>query len=363
MADCSDLTDEYYASGYYRAIGAEDANGNPNFNFAQWKQLFGYDTSTPVRAVYGNRLDLQFGRDMNCWEPSGTRRVVCFVTNYGAAAFANGHESPSWPALVHGTDLAGEGDINKSLATVAMVYDPDGLGPYHNETIGYYAFGPTDGQGNQPLIRSVALDGEGPKTVPAMCQSCHAGGSHGGLNHGDNFLPFDVQSFFFLGTQYDEGGNVVQDPTYTLDNQQENFRQLNALVVKAAGPAIGHLINGWYAGAVNTPGATVPDDTYIPAGWDGDKISRNMYRHVYRPYCRTCHVAQVGSMAFEKITDLDPDKVASQVCSWHSMPNAEVAYGSLRPLAPRFGFWGDGVAKSDLDAYLSAAKGFPVSCQ
>src|SRR5262245_45898621 len=73
MDNCPELTDESQASAYYQYIGAEDANGNPNFSLEGWKQLYGYYTSTPIRAVYGNRLDLQFGRDMNCWEPSGTR--------------------------------------------------------------------------------------------------------------------------------------------------------------------------------------------------------------------------------------------------------------------------------------------------
>jgi len=116
---------------------------------------------------------------------------------------------------------------------------------------------------------------------------------------------------------------------------------------------------------VNTPGSTVPDDTYIPPGWDVDKISRNMYRHVYRPYCRTCHAAQNREMAFEKISDLDPEQVERAVCGG-AMPNAEVPYGSESIATcggdglscSRFGlgrgFWVDQVAKSDLTAYLQA---------
>src|SRR5262249_674989 len=204
LANCSKLTDESAASQYYQYIGAEDSNGNPNFNLEQWKQQFGYYNATVVHAVYGNKLDLAFGRDMNCWQPPGTSRVVCYVSNYGPPPFVNGEdgsgfESGAWGAynLPSAVSDAAEGDIHKSFGTVAMVYDPDGLGPNHSERVGFYAFGKADDDGNSPLIRSVALDGEGPKTVPGMCMSCHSGGDHGGLFHQNNFLPFDVQSFYF----------------------------------------------------------------------------------------------------------------------------------------------------------------------
>src|SRR5262249_17487661 len=184
MANCPKLTDESAASQYYQYIGAEDANGNPNFNLEQWKQLFGYDSATAVRAVYGNKLDLYFGRDMNCWQPQGTEKVVCYVSNYGPPPFVNGKENNYWGQnfqfLAEGVFDAAEGDIHKSFGTVAMVYDP-------NVGIRFYAFGKADDDGNSPLIRSVALDGEGPKTVPGMCQSCHSGGDHGGSFHQDNF--------------------------------------------------------------------------------------------------------------------------------------------------------------------------------
>jgi hypothetical protein len=370
LANCSKLTDETYASSYYQTIGAEDANGNPNFNLEQWKQLFGYQNATVIRAVYGNKLDLQFGRDMNCWQPQGTNKVVCYVSNYGPAPFVNGHENDLWGAIENGVRDAGEGDIHKSFGTVAMVYDPDGLGPLHSERVGFYAFGKADDDGNSPLIRSVALDGEGAKTVPGMCMNCHSGGDHGGLYHGNSFLPFDVQSFYYSSPRYDDyfGGHSPFD----LDSQQEAFRQLNALVLKAPHtPAIANMINGLYSGNVNLPGATVPDDTYIPAGWDIDKNSRNLYRHVYRKYCRTCHVSQMynddykDNLAFESFSDFQKKayEIGREVCGFRSMPNSEVPYGATYPGGYAFtpvskfgdqGFWMDGVAKSDLRDFLSA---------
>lgn len=372
LANCPDLTNESDASYYYQTIGAEDANGNPNFNLEQWKQLFGYADATVIRAVYGNKLDLLFGRDMNCWQPQGTERVVCYVANYGPPPFAGGKENLSWPSLPRAVFDAAEADIHKSFGTVAMVYDPNGVGPDPSRApaIAFYAFGKADADGNQPLIRSVALDGEGPKTVPGMCQSCHSGGYHYGPNRG-NFLPFDVQSFSFDSRVCRDdgfGGLECVGSDFDLDNQQEAFRQLNALVMKTnPTPAIKNLINGLYAGNVDTPGATVPDDGYIPAGWDVDKPSRNLYRHVYRPYCRTCHLAQgyksdlEWDLSFPSFSEFTKQPVRMQMvlCGFHSMPNAQVPYGSFRP-APgsNFGYpearstalWTDGVAQSDLRA-------------
>ena len=361
LANCPKLTDESAASQYYQSIGAEDANGNPNFNLEQWKQLYGYDSATAVRAVYGNKLDLQFGRDMNCWQPQGTERVVCYVSNYGPPPFVNGKENEYWGQgyqfLALGVFQAAEADIHKSFGTVAMVYDP-------NAGITFYAFGAPDADGNSPLIRSVALDGEGPKTVPGMCQSCHSGGDHGGPLHQNNFLPFDVQSFSFESSGLDGAAERFGPSGFELDNQQEAFRKLNALVLKTRPtPAIRNLINGLYSGNVNTPGATVADDTYIPAGWDVDNQSRNLYRNVYRKYCRMCHVAQQGyfvgdnfiSLAFERFEDFKTKCVMIGYTVYsHSMPNSEVPYGAymfgdFRPKFP--GFWTDGVAQSDLENF------------
>jgi hypothetical protein len=363
MADCPALTDEQRASNYYKYIGAEDENGNPNFNFAQWKELFGYWQSTPVRAVYGNRLDLQLGRDMNCWQQAGTERIACYVTNYGRAPFVEGRET-GWPDMFNGVNQAGDGDIHLSLATVAMVWDPERVGSVEGP-VSYYAFGPTAPDGNQPLIRSIALDGEGPKTVPGMCRSCHGGGERQTDLGRDSFLPFDVHSFSFSpGRQLDERGDVLEPSPYTLDNQQEAFRQLNALVLKTRpNYAIENLVNGLYGGKVEMPGATIADDSYIPPGWDVDPVSRNAYRNVYRKYCRMCHLAQAYPLAFESVSDVDPGEVYTRVCRERSMPNAQVPYGDRfkeggRAGVSRFGqnqgFWVDEVAKHDLSAFLRA---------
>jgi hypothetical protein len=204
-----------------------------------------------------------------------------------------------------------------------------------------------------------------------MCRTCHSGGNHGGLYHQNNFLPFDVQSFSFDSTFYDYEGTIIGPSGLDMDNQQEAFRQLNALVMKThPAPAIQNLINGLYAGSVDSPGAAVPDDGYIPAGWDVDKTSRNVYRHVYRPYCRTCHVAQQYNLdldwdlSFQRASDFtkQQQRMLTALCGTHAMPNAQVPYGAFVPgtfgTAKFPGLWTNGVAQSDLrDFFLANGMG------
>jgi hypothetical protein len=353
LAHCPKLTDEAETSRYYQAIGAEDADGNPLFNLEQWKQQFGIASSTPIRAVYANKLDLELARNMNCWQPPASQRVVCYVSNYKIL-------SPITFEFNNAVDDAIEGDINKSAATVAMVYDPNGIG-VNGDKVAFYVFGPTDADGNQPLARSVALDYEGPKTVPRMCMSCHGGryyedtpgapfNKHSVI--GASFLPFDVQSYYF-SSGYDYRTDLPVPPGFDLDSQQEAFRQLNALVLATQpASAIQNLINGLYSNSVNTPGATIPDDTFIPAAWDIDTTSRNLYRNVYRKYCRTCHVANPSALRFDEFRFFAPEVIVGPVCESRIMPHAEI---------PFRGLWTDGVARSDLKEYLKDVA--PNGCQ
>ena len=353
LANCRKLTDEAETSRYYQAIGAEDANGNPLFNLEQWKEQFGIASSTPIRAVYANKLDLELARNMNCWQPPASQRVVCYVSNYAI-------QNITTYEFNNAVNDAIEGDIHKSPATVAMVYDPNGIG-VNGDKVAFYVFGPTDSDGNQPLARSVALDYEGPKTIPRMCMACHGGryyeDTEPANKHsvvGASFLPFDVQSFYF-SRGYDSRSDppVPVPPGFDLDNQQEAFRQLNALVLATQpASAIKNLINGLYSGKVNTPGATIPDDAFIPSAWDIDATSRNLYRNVYRKYCRTCHVANPSALSFEEFRWFAPEAIVGPLCQSHIMPQAAV---------PFWGLWTDGVARSDLKEYLKDVA--PNGCQ
>jgi hypothetical protein len=363
---CTDLRKDDEADEYYKKIGAEDSSNNPVFNLNQWKQQFGIAFNSPAHAVYANKLDLQLGRDMNCVEfQQPNARVVCYVTNYGPAPFdgvRTFQENPNWPNLDQAINDALVGDIHNSFATVAMVYDSVGIGA-NNDKVAFYVFGsdPAD-SGNQILVKEAALDGEGGKTNPRMCMACH-GGSYDTTAHsvtGANFLPFDVQSFYY------------GDAPHDLDGQQEAFRQLNTMVLHTnPNQPIQNLVHCLYSfkddptnncrtlNNVNVQGATVADDTFVPADWAGDKTSKNVYKHVFRNYCRMCHIASAAS--FETFSSFNASSVDVFACSKKDMPHAEVPFGGLKGSQQGFGLWKDGTALSDLRNFLNSVD--PKACQ
>ena len=373
---CTALRDDNEADEYYKALGTENPDGSLSIhNFNEWKGTYGIAANTPVHAVYANKLDLQLGRDMNCVDfPSTSGRVVCYVTNYGPAPFdgvRTFQENPNWPNLDLGVNDALLGDIHNSFATVAMVYDPNGIGT-NGDKVAFWVFGPTDSQGNQPLVKEAALDGEGGKTNPRMCMACHGGTYHTQDDTntpptfhahsvtGANFLPFDVQSFYY------------GDAPHDLDGQQEVFRRLNVMVLETQpNQAIQDLVHCLYSyttdptnncralNNINTQGATIPDDTFIPADWATDKTSKTVYKHVFRNYCRMCHVASNAS--FNTFGSFNAATVNAIVCGTRDMPHAEVPFGGLAGSQQGFGLWKDGTALSDLREFLKSVD--PKACQ
>jgi hypothetical protein len=324
------------ATAYYKTVGAFDSGGNPTAQrgtFNAWKLTNGLsqDPTTPVAgetaAIYYNNGDLQLGRDMHCkcsTTPCATSSdAACYVTNYGASVFG-GPQGQLDVAMAMATNHVGQ------LASVAMEYRHSDPNP-----VKFYVY---NGAGN--LLKSVALDSEGPKFVPFLCLACH-GGSYDNTNHDAlqaNFLPFDVASFLYdpLGVK-------------TLGAQQENFRQLNSLVhgLRAnTTDAIGSLVEGWYPCNVNTVNCQATNTGFTPTGWSGNVP---LYQTVTRQYCRTCHVAQPGI----DWTDLSQwtnisGFVHSYVCNDpRHMPHAEVPYKkfwlSQGPHAPEFMFGPQGL--------------------
>src|SRR2546423_1332123 len=350
---------------YYQKIGAKNSSNTPVFNFDQWKQTFGVAFNTPVRAVYGNQMDLQLGRDMNCLKTIDTstqRRVVCWVSNYGPAPFdavRTFDENPNWPDLKSAVNDAELGDLHKSFATVAMVYDSTGIGANLDKVVFYVFQDDGSGNANQVLVDEAALDGEGLKSSPRMCMACH-GGSYDDTKHsvaGANFLPFDVHSFYFSQDSF----------TFGIDEQQEAFRKLNSLVMDTnPTPAIQTFLNDVYNGQLGTSGATVPDDTYVPATWQTNQTSRNLYAQVFRKYCRMCHLASTAE-PFNNFSAFTTGKVDTFVCGLLDMPHAEVPFSGFKDDLNRFGpgqgFWMDGAALSDVQAYLRSADPNTTSCQ
>lgn len=340
---CPELTDQNEERNYYCSIGVTggtaaggiDPTGcnspnAPTLTLADWKAANGFPlTGYPTaHAIYGNLGDLRIGRDMNCSKLGNN--IACYVTNYGAPPFDGSGTNAAWDGkdsdyrqLGSAIDDAIAG--HSPFATVAMVYNPSaGSGA---NVVTFYTFAP-----NGELAFSPALDGEGGKTAPRMCMACHGGlydeSSHTAISA--RFLPFDVY-YFKQSTQ----------PGFSLDDQQEGYRQLNARVRETnVTPAIQEFIDNTYPGGVTNAGS-LAEDVYVPAGWSGHE---RLYNNVVRQYCRTCHMA--SGLDFRTFAQFQQAAAGIEhaVCQEKSMPNAQVPFTI---------FWRqDHVARGDLRDFL-----------
>lgn len=258
-----------------------------------------------------------------------TVRTACYVTNY--------FETPSLPSkdpavavdlAVTGHEGGGGGKATVAMERIFFPDDehfgflwchlPDRVGAEEQKNlVRFYVYGEDE---FSPALTEVALDNQGEKLVPGLCLSCH-GGSPSETDPtnivGAEFLPFDVESFSYSPRA-----------GYTLADQRESFRELNAMVrravVKSPSPIV-ELIDGWYpstlpGAGVLTPGA-LPDTHFVPGGFAGKE---RLYDGVVKPYCRSCHIAQTGNFAFNDVAgfaSLDPNGAA---CGSQEMPHAQV---------------------------------------
>jgi CSLREA domain-containing protein len=335
------------ATEYYTTISAPPT-------LSDWKSAYGFNGSNDTVAIYYNAGDLGFGREMHC-RKSGAD-VACYVVNHGLGA--GGPVQPSIKDAVANQNI---------LPTVAMVY-LNALNGSPND-VRFYIYAP----GSGVLVNGVALDSEGDKFAPNMCLACH-GGFYDAVSNaviGGNFLPFDTESFRYS-----------PQPGYTLADQQEEFRQLNSMV-RDTNPttAITELIDGWYAATrgVTVSGST-PNPNFVTSGYAGDSA---LYNNIFKPYCRSCHIAQVG-YAFTTPTQLLTWTVSSNANTGYAvfhvfdMPHAELTshnfWNSPAPadLANRGGWsyrvtktadTNDGACNSDCslrEAIVAANAGLPA---
>jgi hypothetical protein len=334
---CTELTDAPVGEGYYRDIGADQLVAPPNgTQFDAWLLKYGFGNGAPeIRAVYGNRGDLAFGRDMHCLQ-SG-QNIACYVTNYGPPPTFNSPagftRNCSWggcdsqrnklfefPSLEDGRAIQDAIDALSPFGTVAMVWTPNSGLPNNGNNVTFYAF-----SSGGALLPAVELDDEFPglpKTLPRMCMACH-GGTWDALTASvinASFLPFDMYSFKYS-----------RDYQYDLYGQQEAFRKLNQMVLATTPPqAITDFITGSYPKGVGNVGS-IEIDNYVPPasqtspGWAPDP---ELYNVVVKPYCRTCHLAMGGTLDFEDYNEFKTwaGQIDYTVCQSHDMPHAEVPY-------------------------------------
>jgi hypothetical protein len=272
-----------------------------------------------IVTYFYNAGDLGLGREMHCKKTGAN--LACYVTNYGV---------PFPPAAEPVSALASAIGHIGPIASVAMEYDAAAPA---NEQVRFYVY-PAGGT----LALKAALDSEGPKNVPQLCIACH-GGSYNPVSHkalGTAFREFDVHSYLYDAT------------TWTLSNQQENFRRLNEMV-RSTSPnfplnsndPIRTLIDRMYdtCGGVSTPGC-IADTTDLPSAWNGDAHKQNLYNQIVKQYCRACHVAQSSFLDWTSPINFTSLVLESPMCLNYDMPHGEVPFRkfwlSTNPSGPVF---------------------------
>ena len=305
---------------YYKAIGAISNDGTRD-TLKRFQDRNGFSSDNPsdhVRAVYFNNGDLKLGRQMHCKESN--EGIACYVSNFGPEPFGPEPFPPKrFPdraralqdAITHLEKIESRQEPeDKPFATVAMEKPlPDG-------DVTFYVY---DKEGG--LQNAAALDSGGLKNVPGICMACHGGSGMGNEVKGASFLPFDVFSFAYS-----------QQASFTLQDQQEAFRQLNA-IVKNTKPnstnphsPIEQFIDGTYPGGVGNQGSIAED--FVPSGWSSEP---SLYKTIVKPYCRTCHLAFGETRDWtnaKQFLNLAPS-VVTDICGG-AMPHAEV---------PLLNFW------------------------
>jgi hypothetical protein len=227
-----------------------------------------------------------------------------------------------------------------------MVYRPDLDGKPNSVT--FYIYNQAPGQPDS-LLTQVPLDTEGDKFVPRLCMACHGGiyknfdDTPGADNTdadtitGANFLPFDNAAF-----------NFSQQSPFTLDEQQESFRNLNAIVLETnpSGP-IQELIKGWYdPSGVKAEGSKLNQE-FVPTSYTKDEADKAVYKNVFAPYCRACPIAQRPAVSLSDPNDpvnTRLDLAVFAVFDRFYMPHAEQT---------NHNFWSSS-APADLARYLAS---------
>ena len=264
-----------------------------------FRSIFTFDANE-VTATYYNRGDLGIGREMHCVDVPGT--IACYVRNFAAGDDGSEFTFGMSPDIAFKNTNAGH-----AFATVAMIFQDTPDPTTKMRFLVYNAAG-------DALLNAAALDRVGiiynnafssgaslvglgtpgqnfNNHIPSNCATCH-GGSYDSINHtvsGSFFLPFDLDQF--------EYENVVG---HRLIDQQDQFRQLNAIVRKVAilanptvGGSIVNQIDGWYGGDL-TSGTF--DSNYVPTGWRSSQAAIDAYQGVVRASCRNCHLTNRASI-------------------------------------------------------------------
>ncbi|HKT71408.1 MAG TPA: chitobiase/beta-hexosaminidase C-terminal domain-containing protein [Steroidobacteraceae bacterium] len=368
---CSPPAPGFVSCQYYRDVGllpsgacdvkADPVDGHPYFTgggdwLAAYQRLAGSTLTSgtgDITATFVNIMDLNFTRQHHAalFGPVGVPGVAsaAYVCNSAGPDFyhsfaAAANPGASDPAITQAVDTAidnappGPGD----LPCVAIDY---GLNPGAGQQA-YMRFLAFDK--NHRLLPAVDLDGRGLKEIPDACSACHGVPVNAPAPAGTalqtpgqaSYIPFDEGNLLFSSSA----------PGLTQREQETNIWLLNQIVLNGqARPAGGsdpvfQLIHGWYDNE-----AGVKQQPYVPPDLQAalaNPAARNesaafaqadvsVYRQVYAPFCRSCHVANgVGAYAPPQTAGAQLFLFgAAGVCSPPGspaiMPNSKVTFDRL----------------------------------
>lgn len=338
------------------------ANGfNPNVE--------GYGAD--AHAVYVNNYDLGFGRDMYMKQGACDTSTTSLPLSQRA-----GHCDMAF-VVVNYASLENAARRISPILAVAMEYSA--ASPGGERFTKFYTFAPDRRDGEFKRVSSANLDNRGEKYMPQACVTCHGGvpgqvDGSGAYSNGGNvhaaFLSWDLDALLFSDndpsftqkTRY-----VSLRNSYTRASQASSLKALNAgayLTLKDPQALPGRfalareLVEGWYGGR-DLPSADF-NSGFTPAGWqvtgldgvagtsdDNPTAAPTLYREVFGPHCRACHVYQVpnpatpnaqfgtGDPRIAALCNNDPaDDAGLTVTSPDQLPIACYKYFVASPLLP-----------------------------
>ena len=308
--------------------------------------------------IYFNKGDLALGREMHCAYNDCTKETACYVKNFschndnidGVHAFGcfNTEQAKTYAKASI--------DANRPFATVAMVSRgalPDNapnkvfFAVYDHDAVYRKISNPLVAQEESPLGLVARLDDKASNLfIPGNCLACHGAQAQYLSNtrqvYGAQFLPFDLQH----GIEF-----FSDDPRNGLSRaaQESIFKQLNRAVAttdiyKQQDARV--LLNGFYGASFETGSDDWPQPTFqndfMPDAWDVNNDTRQLYRTVVAPYCRTCHIGH-PSLHFGTWDNfvLLQFRTRAAVCKQRNeniMPNAEATMNRFWRSAARAQF-------------------------
>jgi len=335
-----------YAQAYYAAIDPLNAKDT----LAKWKAANNFDsgTGTQVGAVFGDVLDLGYGRRMTARQ-NADGSVAITVENYQVnAGGAYGYNSLNLDAAILR-------DTRWHVGTNAIEFNP---GPNGGASFTkFYTFNPTTGE--RLLVAN--LDGRGDKAMPGICINCH-GGRADPLTPAD---PLTGKSLFpLVQNSVSQHRGDVQARLHMLNADHLEFssmsgftraeleatvKTINKMILctyplagAAAGPedacrpAAG--INEWQGAAAAVlkaayGGNGLPNagfsDTYVPSDWISAGRT-SLYNDVAKQACMTCHIlrgtnnqSDLDFTSYAKFSGYS-DRIKAHVYDRGNMPLAKI---------------------------------------